>query len=135
MRVSARRLWVGGVVIAALAGLATLIVFTFAADVVGVDIQIETPGGAQELRGVAVLLVAFGAGLVATAALWLCLRFLERPTMVFSAAGLVVFLASLLAPLTSAEGDVWWLVVLHLVAYGMIVGPLVGLVRSAAGRL
>ncbi|MFQ5966015.1 MAG: DUF6069 family protein [Acidimicrobiia bacterium] len=136
MQVNAGRLWFGGFVTSVLAGVAGVIVFSFATQVLSIELLVESPISEEvdSITARAVFGLAFGAGILASATLHLFLRFVPRPTMFFGLASLLVFLASLLAPLTMATTDVatGWLLVTHFVVFLVIVGPLLGVARSSA---
>ena len=136
MRVDAGRLWGGGFVTSVLAGLAAVVVFLFASQVLAIDIEVERPGQDEVVlvTAGAVFALSFAAGLLATATLHVFLRFVPRPVTFFGLLCLLVFLGSLLAPLTLATNDAatGWLIIIHLVVFLMITGPLLGLARTSA---
>ena len=135
MEVNAGRLWFGGFVIAVVAGLAGVVVFLFVTEVLGTELVVERPNSEEvvSVSARAVFGLAFIAGILATATLHLLLRFVGRARLFFGLVSLAVFLASLLAPLTMATTDAatGWLIVIHIVVFLIIVGPLMGVARSS----
>jgi hypothetical protein len=135
VRIDARRLWGAGVATAAIAAAAGVVVFLFATEVFDVTLRVRTGStGAYEKLGVAnVAIVAFLAGIVATAVLHLMLRFVPRPKVFFFWLASLAMIASLLAPLSLQITDKAkvWLCSMHVVV-GIVI---ISLLLATASRV
>jgi hypothetical protein len=136
VRIDAGRLWAAGIATSAIAALAALIVYLFAEGVfdVGLEVRDLQGEGLRELTWVPVVLVAFSAGIVATAILHAFLTFVPRPTVFFGWLAVLATAASCLAPLTmNVRPEVkYWLVGMHVVVGVIVISLLLAVTRWVA---